>query len=191
MFIRQNDTGKIPIGPAVSTAGAMVTTLDISTADSAKAKLGDDTVVDISGYTWAATTGADGDYDLTLQTGITDTVGEMVIVIEDVSLCLPIRQRFFVVEEDVFDMFYAASAGGPLNTSTITGSIPSQGKPTATPTPLQVLMYVYTEYVRNKTVVNSGTGYKQVFADDGSTTLYQKAVADSAGVLTVSESETG
>lgn len=112
MFIRQNDTGKIGIGPAVSVSDGFtaVTTLNISTTDSARARLGDDTTVDISGYTFAATANMDGAYDLTLQTGITDTIGSLDILIEDVSLCLPIYQRFYVLEEAVYDALYATNA---------------------------------------------------------------------------------
>ena len=194
MFIRQNDTGKIGIGSAVSIADGFtaVTTLALSTADSARARLGDDTTVDISGYTWAATTSMDGCYDLTLQTGVTDTVGPLDIMIEDVSLCLPIYQRFYVLEETVYDALFASSAAGFLATASLTIAEPSQGKPTATPTAQQILSYLYTQEIRNKKVTRSdGTDFFYVYADDGSTVLYKKAIADSASIFTVSESETG
>lgn len=111
MFIRQNDTGQIGIGPAVVIGdGYTVTTsLTLSGADSARARLGDDTTVDISGYTWAAITNMDGYYNLTLQTGITDTVGPLDILIEDVSLCLPIAMRFFIMDSVSYDALFAAT----------------------------------------------------------------------------------
>jgi len=106
--IRQNSTDKVSIGPAVVIGDGFTlnTALLLSTADSAKAKLGDDSVVDISGYTWAATTSMDGEFDLTLQTGISDTVGPMTILIEDVSLVLPIREKFYVYDPLAFDTLY-------------------------------------------------------------------------------------
>lgn len=194
MFIRQNDTGKIGIGPSVSISDGF--TLDVSlllsTADSARARLGDDTTVDISGYTWAAVTSMDGYFDLTLQTGITDTVGPMDILIEDVSLCLPISMRFYVVEETVYDALYATSAAGFLATSTLTVAEQSQGAPPSAPTAEEILSYLYTEWVRNKIVTDtSGTDFKKVFADNGTTVLYKKSLADSASILTVGEAETG
>ena len=192
MFIRQNDTGKIGIGPAVDvTDGAtMETGLLLSTADSARARLGDDTTVDISGYTWAAITGMDGFYDLTLQTGITDTVGPLDIVIEDVSLCLPIYQRFYVVEETVYDALYAASAAGFSATTTITGAAPSSTtKPPATPTEREILEYLYWRLVYGKVTMTATE--ETVFADDGSTELYTKAVSDSAGTVTYDEAAAG
>lgn len=194
MFIRQNDTGKIGIGPAVSISDGYtaVTTLALSTADSARARLGDDTTVDISGYTWAATASMDGCYDLTLQTGVTDTCGPLDIMIEDVSLCLPIYQRFYVVEETVYDALFATSAAGFLATSTLTISEPSQGAPPATPTAEEILNYLYIEWVRNKVVTDtSGTDFKYIYADDTTTVLYKKSLADSASVLTVGEAQTG
>ena len=173
MFIRQNDTGKIGIGPFVDvTDGAtMETGVTLSGADSAKARLGDDTTVDISGYTWAAISGLDGYYDLTLQTGVTDTVGPLDIVIEDVSLCLPVAMRFFVLEEQVYDGLFAASAGGFLDTATITGAQPAATtKPPATPTPLEMLEYVYWRLIYGK--VTFSATEETVFADAATTELY-------------------
>jgi hypothetical protein len=74
--------------------------------------------VDISAYTWAAITTADGYYHLTLQSGISGTVGHLTIVVNDDSLCLPLRADFTVLEEAVYDAMYAASAAGPLQATT-------------------------------------------------------------------------
>jgi len=192
MFIRQNDTGKVGIGVAVAVADGFtaVTTLSLAAADSARARLGDDTTVDISGYTFAATASMDGTYDLTLQTGITDTVGPLEVMIEDVSLCLPIYQRFYVVEETVYDALYAASSLGFSATASITGAAPSSTtKPPATPTEREMLEYVYWRLVYGKVTVD-GTE-EIVFADDGATELYTKAVTDAGGTVTYAEAAAG
>jgi hypothetical protein len=120
-FIRQNATHKVVLGPAVAVGDGFtpVTTLDVSTADEAEAILHDNaTVVDISAYTWAAITTADGYYHLTLQSGISGTVGHLTIVVNDDSLCLPLRADFTVLEEAVYDAMYATSAAGPLQATT-------------------------------------------------------------------------
>jgi len=192
MFIRQNDTGKIGIGPAISISDGYTvrTSLLLSTADSARVRLGDDSTVDISGYTWAATTSMDGMYDLTLQTGITDTVGPFDIMIEDVSLILPIYQRFYVVEETVYDALYAASSLGFSATASITGAAPSSTtKPPATPTEREMLEYVYWRLIYGKVTIDATE--EIVFADDGSTECYTKALDDSAGTVTYSEAAAG
>lgn len=115
LYIRQNATHKVVIGPVVAVANGYVpvTTLALNTADEAEAILHDNaTVVDISGYTFAAITTADGYYHLTLQSGISGTVGHMTVVINDDSLCLPVKAEFTVLEEAVYDQYFAASAAG-------------------------------------------------------------------------------
>jgi hypothetical protein len=166
----------------------MVTTLDLSTADSAKAILDDDSVVNISAYNLAAIATADGMYDLTLQTGISDTVGEVSIVVEDVSLCLPVYKRFYVVEEEVYDALYAASAAGFQAGPTL--AVPaSTTKPPTNPTLEEAVMYLFWEWVYAKTE-QDGTE-KRVFADDGTTECYIRATTDSGGIVTVSEAAAG
>jgi len=66
--------------------------------------------VDISGATWAAITGPDGWYDLTLTTSHTDTVGELIVVVQDDSVCLPVYQKFQVITADAYDYIYASDA---------------------------------------------------------------------------------
>src|SRR3990167_5531913 len=114
-FIRQGATHKIVVGPVVAVANGYVpvTTLALTTADEAEVIVHDSaTVVDISAYTFAAVTTADGYYVLTLQSGISGTVGHMTVLINDDSLCLPVKAEFTVLEEAVYDAFYAASATG-------------------------------------------------------------------------------
>lgn len=131
-FIRQGATHKVVLGPAVAVGDGFtpVTTLALTTADEAEAILHDNgTVVDISGYTWAAITTADGYYHLTLQSGISNTVGHLTIVVNDDSLCLPIKAEFTVVEEAVYDAFYAASAPGLVGTAQTGDSFARLGAP--------------------------------------------------------------
>src|SRR3990167_3434781 len=112
-FIRQGATHKIVVGPVVAVANGYVpvTTLALTTADEAEVILHDNgTVVDISAYTWAAITTADGYYHLTLQSGISGTVGHMTVVVNDDSLCLPVKAEFTVIEEALYDGIFAASA---------------------------------------------------------------------------------
>jgi len=130
-FVRQGATHKIVVGPAVAVANGYVpvTTLTLSGADEAEAILHDNgTVVDISGYTFAAITTADGYYHVTLQSGISNTVGHVTLVINDDSLCLPIRVDYTVVEEAVYDQLFAASAPGAATVAALTavdGRIPT------------------------------------------------------------------
>ena len=190
MFIRQNSTSKIVLGPAVAVGDGytMVSSLDVSTADSAKAILSDESVVDVSGFTWAAITGADGMYHLTLTTGVSDTVGPVDIVIEDVSLCLPIHQRFYVVEEAVYDAYYASGAGGMQAGPALTPPAATT-KPSAAPTLEDAIMHVYWRLIYGKVTVDSTE--EIVFRDDGSTECYTRALADAGGTVTYAEPAAG
>lgn len=112
-FIRQNATHKVVLGPFVDKTDGFTpeTGITLSGADEAEAIRHDSaTVVDISAYTWAAITTMDGYYNLTLQTGITDTVGHLVIAVHDDSVCLPVRAEFTVIEEAVYDALFASAA---------------------------------------------------------------------------------
>ena len=114
-FIRQGATHKVVIGPFVDVGDGFTpeTGVALSSADEAEVILHDGTsVVDISGYTWAAITTMDGYYNLTLQSGISGTVGHMIVVVNDDSVCLPVMARFTVLEEAVYDRDFAASATG-------------------------------------------------------------------------------
>ena len=109
--IRKGATHKVVIGPAVAVGDGFtpITTLDEGTADEAEAILHDNgTVVDISTYTLTAITTADGYYHLTLQTGITNTIGHLTVLYNDDSLMLPIKAEFVVMSTVAYDALYAA-----------------------------------------------------------------------------------
>lgn len=123
LFIRQGATHKVVLGPAVAVGDGFtpVANLDVATADEAEAILHDNgTVVDISGYTWAAVATADGYYHLTLQNAISGTVGHLTIVINDDSLCLPLRADFTILDTAPYDANFKDAAAGPALASDVT-----------------------------------------------------------------------
>lgn len=65
---------------------------------------------------------------------------------------------------------------------------PSAGAPGVSVVPLLKLDYLYA-WLRNKKTVNEQSGMIQVYADNGTTVLYELPYADSANVLTVSEAQ--
>ena len=122
-ILKQSTQIVVRVGPFVDATDAVTpeTGITLGAADQAEAlKAAGAATVDISAATWAAITGADGWYNLTLTTSHTDTVGELAIVVQDSSVCLPVFVRFQVIEEAVYDALYAASAAGPLQ-STVAG----------------------------------------------------------------------
>lgn len=115
--IRQSTSRDVRICGVVSISDGItpVTSLALGTADEAEALREGTATLDISGATFSAITGADGCYDLTLDATATNTVGALVVVIQDDSLVYPVVERFTVLEESVYDNFYAS--GATLETS--------------------------------------------------------------------------
>lgn len=114
-FLRANTQVKVVIGPVVAVANGYVpvTTLDLSTADEAELLKHDaGSVTDIAAATFAAITSADGYYNLTLTTSHTDTEGLLTVLINDDSLCLPVKQKFMVLAEAAYDSLFVAKDDG-------------------------------------------------------------------------------
>src|SRR5262245_21804101 len=103
-ILRQSNQVIVQVGPFVDVTDGFTpeTGVTLSGADEAQLlKANTTTTTDISGATWAAITGCDGYYGLTLTTSLTDTVGTLEIMVNDDSVCLPVKKSFQVVEEAV------------------------------------------------------------------------------------------
>jgi hypothetical protein len=100
----------VRVGPAVDKDDGftVITTLTLAGADEFVVIKNDGTVVDISGRTTdlAAVTGADGMYDFTITDTDLSLEGSFEIVATDVSLCLPIVNRFNVMSADAYEAKY-------------------------------------------------------------------------------------
>ena len=135
MNILKQSTGlDVRLGPFVDASDGVTpeTGITLAAADQAEGLKADGAAtVDISGRTWAAVTGCDGWYDLTLTTADTDTIGELVIVIQDSSVCLPVFARFQVVEEAIYDALFASAADGFDATGQVTVGSMAAGTVTA------------------------------------------------------------
>ena len=110
-ILKQSTQVIVRIGPFVDVGNGFTpeTGITLGSADEAELLKAGSVEVDISGRTWAAISGCDGWYDLTLTTSDTDTVGLLTVVVQDDSECLPVFRHFQVVEENVYDGIFAAS----------------------------------------------------------------------------------
>ena len=125
MILKQSTQIVVRIGPFVDVTDGFTPEVGVllSTADEAEAlKAAGAATVDISAATWAAITGADGWYNLTLTTSHTDTIGELIIVVQDDSVCLPVFMRFQIIEEAAYDAIYGTGAA-PATTTSAVGSV--------------------------------------------------------------------
>ena len=113
--LRANTQVIVTIGPFVDVTDGFTpeTGITLGAADEAEAiKHGATAVTDISAATWAAVTSCRGYYSLTLTTSHTDTEGQLVIVVQDDSVCLPVRNEFQVLSEAAYDSLYGAKDDG-------------------------------------------------------------------------------
>ncbi|HUU97764.1 MAG TPA: hypothetical protein VM487_18670 [Phycisphaerae bacterium] len=107
--LRQGTEVIVPIGPFVDVADGFTPQTDITLGgnEAEVLKHGSDTVVDISGATWAAVTDCRGWYSLTLTTSLTDTLGILKVIVQDDSDCLPVDREFMVVTQQYWDSKYS------------------------------------------------------------------------------------
>ena len=111
-LLKQSTGVDVRLGPFVDATDGVTpeTGITLGTADQAEAlKHNGAATVDISAATWAAVTGCDGWYDLTLTTSHTDTLGLLEIVVQDSSVCLPVFARFMVVPANIYDSLIGGS----------------------------------------------------------------------------------
>ena len=120
LILKQSTSIDIRMGPFVDvTNGATPETgITLGAADQAEVLKANGAATVAMGGTFAAVTDADGWYDYTVAAGDVDTIGEVVFVVQDVSVCLPVYTRAYVVEEAVYDAMYGATSAGPLQATT-------------------------------------------------------------------------
>lgn len=129
-YLKADTNTEVLIGPVVAVGDGFtpVTTLhggssNLAAADEAEIiKYGGATaltVTDISTNAMTPITGADGYYTLDISTSNTDTEGFLAVVINDDSLCLPVRHDFQVVNANVYDSMFAAATTDYLDVNTI------------------------------------------------------------------------
>lgn len=111
-FLKQSTGVDVRLGPFVDATDGVTpeTGVTLGAADQAEVlKHNGAATVDISAATFAAVTGCDGWYDLTLTTSHTDTLGLLEIVVQDSSVCLPVFARFMVVPANIYDSLIGGS----------------------------------------------------------------------------------
>jgi hypothetical protein len=113
-ILRQSTQVVVRVGPFYDLTDGVTpeTGVTLGAADQAELlKAAGAATVDIAARTFAAITGCDGYYDLTLTTTDTNTIGTLEVVVHDASVhrALP-AQRFQVVEEAVYDALYVSGA---------------------------------------------------------------------------------
>ena len=112
--LRANTEVIVTVGPFVDVGDGFTPQTDITLGgDEAELiKRGSTAVVSISAATWAAVTSCRGYYSLTLTTSHTDTEGLLVVIVQDDSDTLPVKQEYMVLSEAAWDSLYAEKDTG-------------------------------------------------------------------------------
>jgi hypothetical protein len=116
--LKANTQVIVTVGPFVDVGDGFTpeTGITLGAADEAELlKHGSTTVVDISAATWAAVASLDGYYSLTLTTSHTDTEGMLLVVVQDDSVCLPVKAEYMVLSQAAYDSKYAAKDTGYMD----------------------------------------------------------------------------
>ena len=123
-FLRADTAVKVVVGPFVDVGDGFTpetgignTPTNLTGVDEAELLKHDNaTTVDITSNTWAALTNVDGYYHLSLTASNTDTEGMMTVVIQDDSVCLPVKQEYMVLSAGVYDAWFKQ---GPIVASAV------------------------------------------------------------------------
>ncbi len=120
LILRQSTSIDIRVGPFVDSVDGVTpeTGITLGAADQAEVLKENGAATVTMAGAFVAITGADGWYDYTVATGDVDTVGEIVFVVQDQSVSLPVFVRAYVIEEAVYDALYDATSAGPLQGTT-------------------------------------------------------------------------
>lgn len=120
LILKQSTSIDIRMGPFVDVTDGVTpeTAITLAGADQAEVLKANGAATVAMAGAFVAITGADGWYDYTVATTDVDTVGEVVFVVQDLSVCLPVYVRGYVVEEAVYDAMYGAASTGPLQGTT-------------------------------------------------------------------------
>lgn len=116
--LRANTEVKVRIGSFVDVGDGFTpeTGITLGAADEAELlKHNGVATVNIAANTWAAIADCDGWYDLTLTAGNVDTEGNLTVVVQDDSVCLPVHVRFNVLSEAAWVSKYVAKDTGYMD----------------------------------------------------------------------------
>lgn len=109
-WLKQSTQVIIRIGPLLDKSDAITPEVDFDVSGSDECELLKHTgaVVDMSGVALADIADCNGWYNLTLTTSHTDTLGTLVYVLHDDSICLPIWKEWMVVPANVWDSIFGS-----------------------------------------------------------------------------------
>jgi hypothetical protein len=125
LMLRQSTAIDISIGPFVDVGNGVdpETGVTLAGADQAEVLKNNGAATAAMAGTFTAITGADGWYHYTASTTDTNTLGEVVFVVQDSTLCLPTFTRATVIPANVYDAIVLGTDFLNVNTHQINGAL--------------------------------------------------------------------
>jgi hypothetical protein len=110
MELKKSTAVIVSVGPFVSNSDGVtpVDSYNVSSAEQFMALKADGAQAVLSTASWAPITSADGYFELGIAAGITDTEGELSIIIQDEDMFLPVKRDYSVVTSGYWEMKYGA-----------------------------------------------------------------------------------
>ena len=110
MFLRQSTAQVILFGPCLDKGDGVTEEVSLTLAQADMRISKDGAAFGQKGTAGNATHDSDGWYNTTLSTTDTNTVGELVFNVHQPANMLPVWERYWVLEETVYDAIFGASA---------------------------------------------------------------------------------
>lgn len=179
IILRQSTAVDIGIGPFLDeTDGKTAETgLTIAQAD-VRLKKNNGAWAQVNDAT-SATHEENGWYEKELDATDTNTVGILIVAVHEAG-ALPVWETFQVVEEAVYDAYYASGA---------IGQFAARGEPGQAALPVSATTELKIDYMyklaRNKKDDDGTTA--RLYADDGTTVDQKNTVGESGGMVTIGE----
>jgi hypothetical protein len=119
-FLRASTQVIVTVGPFEDVGDGFTPQTDIalSAAPFHEAELikhGSTVAVDIAAATWAPVANCRGYYSLTLTASHTDTEGMLLVVVQEDSDCLPVKQEYTVLSKAAYDSLFATKGTGVMS----------------------------------------------------------------------------
>ncbi|MEY3253163.1 MAG: hypothetical protein RL227_2136, partial [Pseudomonadota bacterium] len=125
ILLKQSTAATLRVGPFMDATDAVTpeTGITLGAADQAELLKATGATVSIASNTWAAITGCDGYYDLSLTTTDTNTLGMLTVVVQDASVCIPAPAvRAMVLPAQVYDSLVGGTDLLDVNASQLGGT---------------------------------------------------------------------
>lgn len=122
-FLRQSTIQSVRFGPFLDATDGVTEETALTITQALRRLSKDGGAFAQTGTTGNATHDSDGWYSANLSAADTDTIGELILNVQDPANHLPVWMRWYVVEESVYDSMFASASVGPATVAAIADAV--------------------------------------------------------------------